>query len=68
MSYSRNVCGFLYSVFESVTAVAFQSIFYLEMHQKNKFFYFLKIVFDISTSKWFKNTNKILFWNNIFKM
>jgi hypothetical protein len=36
-------------VFGSVVAVAFQSAFYLEMHQNN-FFYFLKIIFDISAS------------------
>jgi hypothetical protein len=38
-------------VFGSVVAVAFQIIFYVEMHV-NDFFYFLKIIFDISTSKW----------------
>jgi hypothetical protein len=37
-------------VFGSVVVVAFQSAFYLEMHQ-NIFFYFLKIIFDISASK-----------------
>jgi len=37
-------------VFGSVVVVAFQSVFYLEMHQ-NIFFYFLKIIFDISASK-----------------
>jgi hypothetical protein len=36
---------------ESVVAVTFQSVFYLEMHQNNIFFYFLKIIFDISASK-----------------
>jgi hypothetical protein len=36
-------------VFGSVVAVVFQSVFYLEMHQNN-FFYFLKIIFDISAS------------------
>jgi len=35
---------------ESVVPVAFQSVFYLKMHQ-NIFFYFLKIIFDISVSK-----------------
>jgi hypothetical protein len=37
-------------VFEIVVAVAIQIVFRLEMHQNN-FFYFLKIIFDISTSK-----------------
>jgi hypothetical protein len=33
-------------MFGGVVAVAFQSTFYLEIHQNN-FFYFLKIIFDI---------------------
>jgi hypothetical protein len=37
-------------MFESVVAVAFQSVFYLEMYQNN-IFLFLKIIFYISTSK-----------------
>jgi hypothetical protein len=37
-------------VFEIVVAVAIQIVFHLEIHQ-NKFFYFLKIIFDISISK-----------------
>jgi hypothetical protein len=32
------------------------------MHQ-NDFFYFLKIIFYISTSKWFENTKNILIWS-----
>jgi hypothetical protein len=34
-----------------VVAVAFESTFYSHMHQNNIFFYFLKIIFDISTLK-----------------
>jgi hypothetical protein len=49
------------NMFGNVTTVAFQSIFYSEMYQNN-IFYFLKIIFDISVSKWSKNT-KILIWN-----
>jgi hypothetical protein len=37
-------------VFGSVVAVAFQIAFRAEIHA-NDFFYFLKIIFDISTSK-----------------
>jgi len=37
-------------MFGSVVAVAFQITFHVEMHV-NDFFYFLKIIFDISTSK-----------------
>jgi len=37
-------------VFDSVVAVAFQIAFHAEIHV-NDFFYFLKIIFDISTSK-----------------
>jgi hypothetical protein len=37
-------------VFGSVVAGAFQMVFHAEMHA-NDFFYFLKIIFDISTSK-----------------
>jgi hypothetical protein len=38
------------SVFGSVVAVAFQIAFRAEIHA-NDFFYFLKIIFNISTSK-----------------
>jgi hypothetical protein len=41
-------------IFCSVVAVAFQITFRVEMHVNN-FFYFLKIIFEISTSKRFKN-------------
>jgi len=35
-----------------VVAVAFESVFHLEMYQNNiYFFYFFKIIFDISVSK-----------------
>jgi hypothetical protein len=37
-------------VSRNVVAVAFQSAFYVEMHQNN-FFYFKKIIFYISASK-----------------
>jgi hypothetical protein len=40
-------------VFGSVVAVAFQIAFRVEIHA-NDFFYFLKIIFNISTSKRFK--------------
>jgi hypothetical protein len=40
----------LSNMFGSVIIIAFQIIFYIEMHI-NDFFYFLKIIFDISTSK-----------------
>jgi len=40
-------------VFGSVVAVAFQIAFRTEIHA-NDFFYFLKIIFDISTSKRYK--------------
>jgi len=82
----------IYKIFgENMVAVAFQSVFYLEMHQNNIyflffknyfwyqrikmiwkhkkyinlkqrkkiFFYFLKIIFDTSASKWFEKTQKI---------
>ena len=41
------------NVFGSVFAVAFQIAFCAEIHA-NDFFHFLKITFDISTSKRFK--------------
>jgi len=41
------------SVFGSVVAVAFQIAFRAEIHAM-MFFYFLKIIFDISISKQFK--------------
>jgi hypothetical protein len=46
-------------VFESVVAVAF----YSKMYQNNFLFYFLTIIFNISTSKWFENIKKILIWS-----
>jgi hypothetical protein len=45
-------------VFESVVVVAFQSAFCSEMHQNN-IFYFKKIIFNINTSKKFKNKKNI---------
>jgi hypothetical protein len=41
-------------MFRIVVAVTVQSVFRLEMHQNN-FFYFFKIIFDINTSKRSKN-------------
>jgi hypothetical protein len=32
------------------------------MYQNNIFFYFFKIIFDISASKWSKNKKKLI-WN-----
>jgi hypothetical protein len=43
----------LVSVFENVVVVVFKNIFYLEKYQNN-IFYFLKIIFDISTLKYLK--------------
>jgi len=40
-------------MFGSLVVVAFQITFHAEMHV-NDFFYFLKIIFDISISKRFK--------------
>jgi len=48
------------SVFESVITVVFQSIFYLKIYQNN-FFYFLKIIFNIYTPKYFENIKNINF-------
>jgi len=41
--------------FENVVAVTFQSAFHLEIDQN---IFFLKIIFDISISKWFENIQK----------
>jgi hypothetical protein len=38
-------------VLGSVVVVTFQITFYAEMHANDFLFYFLKIIFDISTSK-----------------
>jgi len=38
-------------LFGSVVVIVFQTIFYLKKYQNNIFFYFLKIIFDINTSK-----------------
>jgi len=45
-------------VFGVVVVVTIQSIFHLKIHQ-NKFFLFLKIIFDINSWKWFE---KIIFF------
>jgi hypothetical protein len=39
------------SLFGSVVAVVFQSVFHSKIYQNNICFYFLKIIFDISASK-----------------
>jgi len=49
---TKNEC-----VFRSVVAITFQNAFHLQIYQNN-IFYFLKIIFDISASKWFSNTKK----------
>jgi len=41
---------YFYSMFDSVVAGAFQITFRVKIHA-NDFFYFLKIIFDISISK-----------------
>jgi len=47
--------------------VVVQSIFRLEIYQNDNFFIFLKIIFEISTSKQFENIKKkIIFSKNIF--
>ena len=62
-NYGWSLCTIknMYKIFGSCV-VAFQSVFYLEMHQNN-FFYFFKIIFDISASKWSENTKTILIWS-----
>jgi hypothetical protein len=42
-------------VFESVIAVAVQSVFCYEMYQNNIYFYFLNIIFYIMTLKLYEN-------------
>jgi hypothetical protein len=59
-------------VFEIVKEIVFQSIFYSEIYHNNIYFYFLKFIFDINTSKQFKYTKKInlkkfSFFKNIIK-
>ena len=51
--YGRSLCESknIYKMFGgSVIVVAFQSVFYLEIHQNNILLFF-KIIFDISASK-----------------
>jgi hypothetical protein len=47
------VC-FQLRVIDCVVVVIFQIIFYAEIYVNDIFFYFLKIIFNISTSKQFK--------------
>jgi len=42
-----------------VVVIAFQSVFHSEKCANN-IFYFLKIIFEINTSKWFENIKNIL--------
>jgi hypothetical protein len=49
-------------MFKIIVVIAVQSIFRLEMYQDDVFLFF-KIIFNISTLKWFKNTKKILILN-----
>jgi hypothetical protein len=61
MSYGVNIREMLcWCLFGSVVAVAFQSVFCTEMYQNDKFFYFLKIIFEISALKRSKTLKKIL--------
>jgi hypothetical protein len=46
-------------MFEIVVVVAVQSAFHLEINQNKVFFIFLKIIFNISTSKQSENIKKI---------
>jgi len=45
-------------VFVSVVVVVFQSVFCLEIYQNNIFF--IKIIYDISILKQFKNIKKLI--------
>jgi hypothetical protein len=47
-------------VFENVVVVSFQITFRVKMYQNDFFFIFLKIIFEISTSKRSKIYKKIL--------
>jgi hypothetical protein len=49
-------------MFGNVIIFAFQNVFYSKMYQNN-IFYFLKLIFNISTSKWSENTHKKLISN-----
>ena len=42
---------FIKGFFEIVVTVTVQNTFRLKIYQNNIFFYFLKIIFDINTSK-----------------
>ena len=58
----HNYCGInplLTDVLDSVITVVFQITFHSKIYVNN-FFYFLKIIFDIRTSKLFENIKKIL--------
>jgi len=44
--------------------VAFQSVFHAEIYQNDIFFYFLKIIFEISASKQSKIYKKLFFSKN----
>jgi hypothetical protein len=47
-------------MFEIIAAVVVHSVFCLEIYQNDIFFYFLKIIFKISTPKRSKNIKKKL--------
>jgi hypothetical protein len=45
-------------LFGIVVTVVIQNVFRLEIHQNDVFFCFFKIIFEISTSKRFKNIKR----------
>jgi hypothetical protein len=51
-------------LFGIAVVVAVQSVFLLEKHGNEIFFYFLKIIFYISTSKRYENIKKIKIFEN----
>ena len=59
VSYKQLACNFK-GMFGIVVAVVIQSVFRLKIYQ-NKKIYFLKIIFNISTSKRKENIKKIYF-------
>ena len=62
MTYINN----MYSLFESIVAVAFQSTFHVEIHQ-NDVFFFKKIIFKINISKRSETyIKKLIFYKYFF--
>ena len=60
---TTRLLDFYLGVFENVVAVAFQSVFYLKMHQNNIFFNFKKLLLTSTYQNDLKTLKKKIIWS-----